>query len=537
MSPASTRQPAAVLCDIRAYAEPRDQARKKARKAKTPATTTVSRYRVPPYDTESGRRRRLVFGASGYIGSNLVPYLIARGIPVRAVSRRPAVLAARNWSDVEIRQADALLPATLEPVLQGVDTAYYLVHSMAAGQDFGRLDIQAAANFAAAAGAAGVRRILYLGGLVPDHADSEHITSRRDTGETLRSGRVPVTEVRAGIIVGPGSAAFEVMRDLVYHLPLMVTPRWVRSKSPPIALDNLLEYLFQLPEIDAAAGQIYDDAGPDTLSYEAMMGVLAEVAGRRPPMILPVSVLSPKLSSYWLKFVTAVPTNIAQALIGGLKHDFGADNAAIQRLVPQDLLDFRESVEAAFAAERQSTVEARWVEGAFSMRKDRFDYAYYAKRASGSKVSRASPAALWKVVSAIGGNNRYYYMNSLWRMRELLDWLIGGHGMQIGRRHPQELRIGDKVDSWEVIGCEPERRLTLSFGMRAPGAGVLEFEIEAMPDNHTRLTATAYWHPAGVLGLAYWYSLEPAHRLIFSGLTREISARAEALDKAPPVAV
>ena len=472
-----------------------------------------------------------MFGASGYIGSNLVPRLLAEGIPVRAASRRAEVLEARNWRNVQICSADALEPATLPPVLEGVDTAYYLVHSMAAGRHFGQLDLQAARNFATAAAAAGIRRIVYLGGLVPADADSEHIQSRRDTGNTLREGPVAVTEVRAGIIVGPGSAAFEVMRDLVYHLPVMVTPRWVRAKSPPIALDNLLDYLVRVAQIDQAAGGIFDAAGPETLSYEDMMRVLADVAGRRRPVIVPVPILSPKLSSYWLKYVTSVPTPIARALIGGLKHDFSADTVALQQMVPLRLLDFRESVEAAFAAERRSRVEARWVEGAFAMRRGRIDYAYYAKQASGSTLSSASPAALWKIVSAIGGDNRYYYLDSLWTLRELLDWLVGGHGLQHGRRDPQDLRVGDKIDSWEVIGVEPERRLSLAFGMRAPGAGVLEFEIAPLPGGRTEIKATAYWHPAGVLGLAYWFSLEPAHQVIFKGLTREIARRAEVSER------
>jgi uncharacterized protein YbjT (DUF2867 family) len=472
---------------------------------------------------------RLVFGASGYIGSNLVPYLLARDIPVRACARRVQVLEARGWSDVEIVGADALDPTTLSAALDGIDTAYYLVHSMAAGRDFGQLDLQAAENFATAAQQAGVQRIVYLGGLIPEDADSEHIQSRRETGDMLRRGAVPVIEVRAGIIVGPGSAAFEVMRDLVYHLPVMLTPRWVRAKSPPIALDNLLEYLLRLPEIPDAEGQVFDAAGPETLTYEAMMRTLADVAGRRRPWVIPVALLSPKLSSYWLKFVTSVPTPVARALIEGLRHDFAADTEALRQLVPQQLLNFRDSVEAAFAAERQSGVEARWVEGAFAMRKGRIDYAYYAKRASGSQVSSASPAALWKVISAIGGDNRYYYLDSLWTLREFLDWLAGGHGLKRGRRDPQNLRLGDHIDSWEVIGLEPERRLTLAFGMRAPGAGVLEFEILPLDGGLTRVTATAYWHPAGVLGLIYWYSLEPAHRVVFDGMTREITRRAEAL--------
>jgi len=475
----------------------------------------------------TARRRHLVFGASGYIGTYLVPRLLEQGVPLRVSSRNPAVLEGRGWDGVEVVGADVLEPDSLGPALAGVDVAYYLVHSMAAGRDFGRLDLEAARNFADAAAAAGVGRIVYLGGLVPEDAASEHIVSRRDTGNVLRAGPVPVTEVRAGVIVGPGSAAFEVMRDLVFHLPVMLTPRWVRAVSPPIALDNLLEYLVRLPELEQSAGGIYDAAGPEYLRYEAMMRELAAVAGRRPPLIISVPVLTPRLSALWLRFVTAVPTNVARALIEGLKHDFSADDAALRRLVPQRLLGFREAVEAAFEAERNHTVQARWTEGAFTMRNKRIDYAYYAKRASGSALSRAAPATIWKVLTGIGGDNRYYYLNSLWTLREALDWVVGGPGLKRGRRHPQELRVGDRVDSWTVLGIEPERRLTLSFGMKAPGAGVLELEMVPESEGYTRVTATAYWHPAGVWGLMYWLSLEPAHKVIFDGLTREICRRAE----------
>lgn len=476
-------------------------------------------------------RPRLVFGASGYIGTYLVPRLLAAGVPTRVSSRQPRVLEARGWEGVEIVAADALEPTSLPPALSGIGIAYYLVHSMGAGRDFGRLDLQAAANFAEAAAAAGVERICYLGGLIPEDADSEHIVSRRETGEVLRRGTVPVTEIRAGIIVGPGSAAFEVMRDLVYHLPVMLTPRWVRAKSPPIALENLLEYLVLAPAMPETAGGIYNAAGPEELTYAGMMRVLAEAAGRRPPWIIPVPVLTPRLSSYWLRLVTSVPTNVARALIEGLKHDFPADPEPLRGLIPQRLLGFRESVEAAFEAERNMQIKARWTEGAFNMRKGRIDYAYCAKRAGASAIAKASPAAVWSVVAAIGGENRYYYLNTLWTLRETLDWALGGPGLKRGRRHQNELRVGDRIDSWEVIGVEPERRLTLSFGMRAPGAGVLEFEIEALPDARTRVTATAYWHPAGVWGLLYWLSMEPAHLVIFRGLTQEIARRAEARER------
>lgn len=476
-----------------------------------------------------------MFGASGYVGSHLGPRLAAEGYRVRACARDVRVLEARGWEHIELAQADALDPASLPAVLDGVEVAYYLVHSMAAGKNFGAIDLEAARNFARAAEQAGVQRIVYLGGLVPADADSEHIRSRRETGDALRHGSVPVTEVRAGIIIGAGSAAFEVMRDLVLHLPLMITPRWVRATSPPIALDNLLEYLVRIGFIEQAAGRIFDAAGPELVSYDQMMRDLAKVAGKRPPRVIPVPVLTPRLSSYWLGLVTAVPSNIAQALIGGLKHDFVADDTELRALVPQRLLSVHEAIQAAFEAERTHTVAARWKEGAFSMRGFRHDVAYYAKRASGSALAQASSAAVWAQVTAIGGDNRYYYMNSLWTMRELMDWLAGGPGFSRGRRHPTELRLGDAIDHWTVIGLEPERRLTLNFGMKAPGAGVLEFELEPQGMNQTRVTVTAYWHPQGVWGLLYWYALVPAHLFIFKGWTRAIARRAERMEA--PVAV
>ena len=471
--------------------------------------------------------RALVFGASGYIGSNLVPHLKGMGWQVRAAARNKKVLVARGWQNVDLVQADALSPESLVDALRDIDVAFYLVHSMAAGGEFGDLDLEAARHFAAAAAQADVKRIVYLGGLVPAESAGEHIDSRRETGDVLRSGAVPVTEIRAGIIIGPGSAAFEVMRDLVLHLPAMVTPRWVRAKSPPIALANLLVYLERVALLDDAAGHIFDAGGAETTTYENMMRELALAVGKRPPMIVPVPVLTPTLSSYWLGLTTAVPANIARALIGGLKHDFRADDAALRALVPQELLGVRAAIEAALAAEREHQFAARWTEGAFAVRGFRHDVAYYAKRASGSAVANAPAAAVWRQVCGIGGRNRYYYMNWLWSLREIMDWSVGGPGLTRGRRHPTELRLGDAIDYWTVIGIERGSRLTLHFGMRAPGAGVLEFELQPLSARQTRITVTAYWHPRGVWGLLYWWALVPAHLFIFRGFTAAIARRAE----------
>jgi uncharacterized protein YbjT (DUF2867 family) len=468
----------------------------------------------------------VVFGASGYIGTNLVPRLVAAGAQVRAVARQRAVLEAREWRGVDLAEADALAPATLPAALAGCDTAYYLVHSMAAGRNFGRLDREAARNFALAAAAAGVRRIVYLGGLIPEGADSEHLRSRAESGDELRAAGVPVTEVRAGIIVGPGSAAYEVMRDLVYHLPLMVTPKWVQSRSSPIALDNLLTYLLRVAALPEAAGQTYDAGGPEYLTYEEMMLQFGAVIGKR-PRILRVPLLTPRLSSYWLGLVTSVPASIARALISGLKHDIPAHDGALRALVPQTLLTFQQSVRAALDAERRHDVPGRWTEGAFPHRAYRHDHAFYAKRAGGAATTAAAPARVWRVVTAIGGDTGYYALGFLWWLRELADWLVGGPGFTHGRRDPVDLRVGDAIDYWTVLALTPERRLTLNFGMKAPGSGILEFELQPLPDGGTRLVETAYWHPRGVWGLLYWYAMVPAHLFLFRRMTRAMVRCAE----------
>lgn len=483
-----------------------------------------------PNSTTAPHPVTLVFGASGYIGSNLVPALTARGQRVRAAARNRSVLEAKGWGDVELVEADALDPASLPAALEGVDTAYYLVHSMASGKRFGSIDLVAAGHFADAAGRAGVRRIVYLGGIVPPDTASEHLVSRKETGDRLRAGTVPVTEIRAGVIVGAGSAAYEVIRDLVYHLPLMVTPKWVQSRSSPIALDNLLEYLIRAADLPEAAGGIYDVAGPDFLSYAQLMRQFAAIVGKD-PKIIAVPVLTPNLSAYWLGLITAVPANIASALIQGLKHDIAANDAPIRALIPQRLLSFRESVEVALRAEREHTVAARWSEGAFNFRRFRHDYSYYAKKAGGSVVSTASAAALWKVVTSLGGDTRYFYMDWIWTVRELLDWLVAGAGFTRGRRDPDELRLGDTIDYWTVVGIEPERRLTLNFGLKAPGAGILEYEIAPVDTARNRVSVVAYFHPQGIWGLLYWVVLMPFHLFIFKGMMREIARRAEALGK------
>ncbi len=473
--------------------------------------------------------RQLVFGASGYIGSHLVPYLRDRGAQVRACARNIEVLEAREWQGVELAAADALRPETLDDAFRGVDTAYYLVHSMAAGKDFPTLDATAARNFAFAAARNGVRRIVYLGGLTPPAPRSEHLRSRQETGDILRAGDVPVTEIRAGMIIGPGSAAWEVIRDLVNHLPVMLTPRWVFSKSTPIALDNLLHYLAEAPKFEETAGEIYDVGGPDVLTYAEIMRSYASLVDKR-PLIIPVGVLTPRLSSYWLRLVTSVPTNVARALIDGLSQDVIAADDRLPKLVPQQLLGFREAAIAALEADRRHAVPARWVESATACREFHPQYSFYGKQQGDSLLTDADRDALWRTVCRVGNDGDFFHARLLWWVRRAIDWLVGGPGFRRTRRHPDELRVGDAVDAWRVIAMEPGEKLTLLMEMKSPGAGVLEFAITdegAM----RRVSVDAYFHPAGVWGLLYWYALIPFHASIFRGMTRAIVARASAVNR------
>ncbi|MFN0094773.1 MAG: SDR family oxidoreductase [Dehalococcoidia bacterium] len=470
----------------------------------------------------------LVAGASGYIGSNLVPRLQQAGFRVRAGARHPEVLEGRGWGDVETVQADALDPASLDAALTGVEIAFYLIHSMGSGAGFAARDNEAAANFAGAARRAGVSRIIYLGGLQPPGESSLHLASRKETGDALRAGPVPVTEVRAGIVVGAGSAAFEVIRDLVNHLPVMTAPRWVRSRTQPIALDDLLSYLVGLAGLPESGGRTFDVGGPEVLSYADMLRQFGRVAGKR-RVVLPLPVLTPRLSSYWLDLVTSVPASIARPLIDGLRHDLLADDAPIRALLPIPLSDYTHAVRSALDAERRQQVPARWTEGALAFRGYNAEVSYYAKGERTETACAAPPEALWAAASSIGGETGYFYANRLWQLRGLLDRAVGGVGMRRGRRHPAQLRVGDAVDFWRVVALEPGCRLTLRAEMRLPGSAILELEV--LPDGEgSRLVTTARFHPAGLFGLLYWYSLVPAHNRIFRAMPRAIARRAEWLE-------
>jgi len=470
----------------------------------------------------------VVLGASGYMGSNLAPALQAHGWQVRAVARNKAVLEAREWPGVECWSADVLEPETLTPVLEGADVVYYLVHMMWSGGDFVPVERRAAENARKACEAAGVRRIVYLGGIMPKATLSRHMEGRAAVGDALREGSIQVIELQAAMIVGPGSAAFEVIRDLVNHLPFMITPKWVRRRSTPIALENVLTYTIAAADLPFEGNRTLELAGPEVLTYQEIMDIYGEFVGKK-PRVLPVPVLTPRLSSYWLYFVTSVPPTTAMSLVEGMAHDYVGEDEEMRKLVPQHLLTLRESIAATLEAEKSRQACARWVEGSIACRDWNPQYSFYAKKFCGQQETTASRESLFKVLQQFGRDGDFFSYRPLWWLRRAFDWLIGGPSFRTGRRDPEALRMGDVVDGWRVLGLKPNERLTLSMLMRAPGSGLQEFNIRERGEKRV-VEMCAYWHPAGFWGLLYWFGHLPLYSPLVNGAVTEIARRAEALD-------
>ncbi|AJR08907.1 DUF2867 domain-containing protein [Photobacterium gaetbulicola] len=472
----------------------------------------------------------LVVGASGYIGSHLVPELACAGYRVKATCRNLKLLEKRGWQNldnVSLHQLDLTEPADLAPLLEGVESVFFLVHGMNHGHDFIDIELQAAKNFSAALKQSDVERVIYLGALQPsDGKPSEHLLARKATGEILRESGKPITELRAGIIVGPGSAAFEVMRDFALHFPILVTPKWVYSKSSPIALRNLLHYLIELLNFQPTRHQIMDVAGPKNISYAKQLRTIGFQAGRK-VRILPLPFLTPRFAARWLRLVTSVPTNIAKALIGGLGHDLRANGSALQSLIPQHLLSYDEAVEESLAHENEVVRSDIWGFDPDALARWQPGFGYYPKQAGYHLKTNATAEQLWRQILRMGGKEGYFYANYLWWIREWMDWVIGGEGLNRYRRDPDHLKLGDKIDSWKVISIEPNRFLSLLFGMKAPGLGRLEFTIEDKGD-HREIDIRAWWHPAGFSGLLYWFAMMPAHLFIFRGMTHALVERCHA---------
>jgi len=471
----------------------------------------------------------LVTGGTGYIGGRLVPRLLTAGYHVTCLARDPDRLSGRGWQGVEVRRGDMLDAPSLRPALQGIEAAYYLVHSMADGaQGFEERDRMAAENFGKEARAAGVRQIIYLGGLgAGDQELSPHLASRQQVGDVLRDSGVPVTEFRAAVIVGAGSISFEMIRYLTERLPIMITPRWVITRCQPIAIDNVLEYLIRALDELRALGRIFEIGGPDVLTYGDMMQGYAAVRGLKRRLV-PVPVLTPRLSSYWVDLVTPIPASFSHPLIEGLRSEVVVRDPSAQEIFSVELIPYSDAVRAALQRTQSNDIETYWAGAQASLQPgvtltDTEGMIVEQRRVE----SAAAPAEVYAVFAGIGGKRGWLYGNWLWRLRGLLDRLVGGVGMRRGRRHPDDLRPGDALDFWRVEAVEPGHLIRLRAEMRVPGPAWLQFEALPRPKAGTLLVQTAFFEPHGFWGLAYWYGLYPLHQLVFSGMARAVARRAE----------
>ncbi len=470
-------------------------------------------------------------GATGYIGGRLAPRLLVAGHTLRCLARDPRKLDDRPWIDhegLEVVQGDMSDESELTEQMRGCDAAYYLVHSMiASGGDYAERDRKLAQTFANAASKAGVSRIIYLGGLGEMGADlSEHLRSRREVERVLEEGGVPVTTLRAAMIIGSGSASFEILRYLVEHLPVMITPRWVSTECQPIAVRNVLHYLVEVLDTPKTTGRDLDIGGPDVLTYRRLMRLMAEERDLPRRLVIPVPVLTPKLSSLWIHLVTPIGSRIARPLAEGLRNRVVCRNDDAAELMPQQLLSARESINAALGKITGNQVETSW-SSAGPMPGDP-DW-------SGGKVFRdmrslpvnAPPADAFTAACRLGGERGYHGAAILWRLRGLMDRVMGGPGLRRGRRNTANLAYGEALDFWRVVGVERDSRLELRAEMRVPGEATLEFRVAPDGEGTCELIQTARFKPKGLLGLMYWYAVLPFHGLVFRSMLRGIARDAE----------
>ncbi len=479
-----------------------------------------------------------VAGASGYVGGRLVPMLLEKGHHVKALARSPEKITCRPWGrhpGLEVVQGDVLDRSSLERAVSGCGTAYYLVHSMIASKDrFAEADRLAAENMSAAAASHQLESIIYLGGLgdANESITSKHLQSRHEVGEILQSGSVPVTTLRAAMILGSGSASFEIMRYLVENLPVMTTPRWVRSPNQPIAVSNVLQYLIGCLENHQTRGQTYDIGGPDVLTYRDLLDIYAEEAGLPKRLVLPVPVLTPTLSSYWIHLVTPVPAAIARPLTEGLTSAAVCGENRIRDIIPQKLLSCREAIRLALDRVGQEQIDTCWLD-AGQLQPPEWAYCGDADYAGGTvldcsyrMVIGAAADQVWPVITRIGGDTGWYFADVLWRLRGWMDRLIGGIGLRRGRRHPVDIYTGDALDFWRVLNVQPGSVLSLLAEMKVPGEAILEFRLNPQGEQRTELQMISRFLPRGLVGQLYWYSLYFAHQWLFAGMLKAMARAA-----------
>lgn len=507
-----------------------------------------------------------VTGVTGYVGGRLVPELLAAGYRVRALARHPDRLRDRPWYDaVEVVAADAAEPEQITAALEGTDVAYYLIHSLGTGRTFEERDRRTAQTFADAARATGVGRVVYLGGLTPEGEElSPHLASRTEVGEILLASGVPTTVLRAAVILGSGSASFEMMRYLTERLPAMTVPRWVSNRIQPIAVRDVLRYLVGSAAMPADVSRAFDIGGPDVLTYRDMMQGYARLAGLPRRVIVPVPVLSPRLSSLWVSLVTPVPGGLARPLVESLVHEVVCDEHDIAQHVPDPpggLVGFDRAVRLALARVQGASVSTRWSSAAppgapsDPLPSDP-DWAGGSLYVDERRVRiDASPASLWRVVEAVGGERGWYSWGLAWRVRGLLDRVVGGPGLRRGRRDPLRLLLDDAVDFWRVEEIVPGRLLRLRAEMRLPGLAWLELRVEpadspapaddtpgerdAEPWDADAWRSTpvvfaqrALFHPHGLAGQLYWWAVSPFHGVVFGGMQRNVARAAERAERA-----
>ncbi len=492
---------------------------------------------------EEKPKQILVTGATGYIGGRLIPLLLEAGYLVRVMVRGSANrLSGRSWfNEVEVVVGDVLKPDTLQDALRGIDVAYYFIHSMSGHTEFSERDKEAADNFGRAAEAQGVSRIIYLGGLGdPESNLSEHLRSRQETGDTLRQYRTPVTEFRAGMVVGSGSLSFEMVRHLTERLPVMVAPRWVFNKTQPIAVRDVLNYLLSAIETPASAGKVIEIGGASVLTNAEMMQTYARIRGLR-RIIMSVPVLTPRLSSYWVHWMTPVPSKVVRPLILGLRNELIVRDDSARQIFPDiEPLDYKTAVRRALKKLEEGDIETLWTDALASSKGDTSPVYFTEEQGMlierRSRVVSATPEDVYQVFAGLGGKRGWPPYNWLWQIRGAVDRLIGGVGMRRGRRHPDELRLGEAMDFWRVEAVEPPRLLRLRAEMKLPGNGWLQFETKELEDGRTELIQTAFFASKGLLGLVYWYGVYPLHGPIFSRMIETIASRAEKTAGEPQIA-